>query len=80
MYGKVGAVAESREIIVGHSQKQRLLIVCFTERIDTMRIFSARKVTRLERQDYNVLLRSVISTMPERGRKRAKASWRNIGG
>ena len=52
------SVVESREIIVGHSQKQRLLIVCFTERIDTVRIFSARKVARLERQDYEEARRS----------------------
>ena len=44
--------AESREIIVGLSQKQRLLVVCFTERRDTVRIFSARKATKWERQDY----------------------------
>ena len=46
------SVAESREIIVGLSQKQRLLVVCFTERSDTVRIFSARKATKWERQDY----------------------------
>ena len=45
-------VSEFREIIVGSSQKQRLLIVCFTDRGETVRIFSARKVTKLERQDY----------------------------
>jgi len=44
--------AESREIIIGLSQKQRLLVVCFTERSDTVRIFSARKVTKWERHDY----------------------------
>jgi uncharacterized DUF497 family protein len=46
------SVAESREIIIGLSQKQRLLVVCFTERRDTVRIFSARKATKWERQDY----------------------------
>jgi uncharacterized DUF497 family protein len=46
------SVAESREIIIGLSQKQRLLVVCFTERSDTVRIFSARKATKLKRQDY----------------------------
>ena len=46
------SVAESREIIIGLSQKQRLLIVCFTEPSDTVRIFSARKATKIERQDY----------------------------
>lgn len=46
------SVAESREIIIGHSRKQRLLIVCFIERGDAIRIFSARKATNIERQDY----------------------------
>jgi uncharacterized DUF497 family protein len=46
------SVAESREIIIGLSQKQRLLVVCFTERSAAVRIFSARKVTKWERQDY----------------------------
>ena len=46
------SVAESREIIIGLSQKQRLLIVCFTEPSNTVRILSARKATKNERQDY----------------------------
>ena len=46
------SVAESREIIIGLSQKQRLLLVCFTERGNVIRIISARKATKLERQDY----------------------------
>ena len=46
------SIAESREIIIGLSQKQRLLLVCFTEREDGVRIISARKATTLERQDY----------------------------
>ncbi len=43
---------EVREFVVGHSNLNRLLLVCFTERQDGIRIFSARRVTRLERQDY----------------------------
>ena len=46
------SVAESREIIIGLSQKQQLLVVCFTECSDAVRVFSARKATRWERQDY----------------------------
>jgi uncharacterized DUF497 family protein len=46
------SVSEFREIIIGSSQKQQLLIVCFTDRGETVRIFSARKATKLERQDY----------------------------
>ena len=44
---------EHREIIVGNSLRNRLLMVCFTERAeDIVRIFSARLATRKERQDY----------------------------
>jgi uncharacterized DUF497 family protein len=42
---------EHREIIIGHSARQ-LLIVCFAERKGRIRIISARAVTRRERQDY----------------------------
>ncbi len=43
---------EQREIIVGHSEKRRLLIVCFIERDEAVRIISARRATRRERNDY----------------------------
>ena len=44
---------ERREIIIGHSIINRLLLVCFTElEENTVRIFSARQVTRKEREDY----------------------------
>ncbi len=43
---------EEREIIVGHSPKQRLLLVCFTARDTAIRLFSARRATKKERQDY----------------------------
>jgi uncharacterized protein len=43
---------EQREIIIGHSAKQRLLIVCFTSQGESVRIFSARKATKREREDY----------------------------
>ncbi len=46
------SVEESREIIIGHSSEDRLLLVCFTERADVIRIISARKATRKERSDY----------------------------
>lgn len=46
------SMTESREIIVGVSQKQRLLLVCFTERRQAVRIISTRKTTKLERHDY----------------------------
>ena len=44
---------EKREIIIGHSEKGRLLLVCFTERAHlVVRIISARRATRRERRDY----------------------------
>lgn len=44
---------EHREIIVGHSIIDRLLLVCFSERTeDVIRIFSARPLTKRERKDY----------------------------
>jgi uncharacterized DUF497 family protein len=43
---------ESREIIVGHSSANRLLLVCFAERDDSIRIISARTATAKERSDY----------------------------
>ncbi|MFL6193391.1 MAG: BrnT family toxin [Thermoanaerobaculia bacterium] len=46
------SVEEQREIIIGHSGQSRLLLVCFTERRRTIRIFSARPATRHEQKDY----------------------------
>jgi uncharacterized DUF497 family protein len=44
---------EQREIIIGYSIINHLLLVCFTERNEDMiRIFSARQATKNERQDY----------------------------
>jgi len=44
---------EIREVMVGHSVLQRLLLVSFTERGDDLiRIISARQATKRERKDY----------------------------
>ncbi len=43
---------EDRYIIVGESSQSRLLIVSYTERGDTIRLISAREVTRSEREAY----------------------------
>ncbi|NJN91098.1 MAG: BrnT family toxin [Leptolyngbyaceae cyanobacterium SL_5_14] len=43
---------ERREIIIGHSQNNRLLLISFTERSNVIRIISARLATRRERKDY----------------------------
>jgi len=36
------SIKEQREIIIGHSAKERLLVVCFTARGESVRILSAR--------------------------------------
>ena len=46
------SVDELREIIIGHSVGQQLVLVNFTSIDDRVRIFSARKATRRERKDY----------------------------
>ena len=43
---------EQREIIIGHSVRDQLLLVSFVQRRDVIRIISARKATRNERKDY----------------------------
>jgi uncharacterized DUF497 family protein len=43
---------ERREIIIGHSQRNRLLLIAFTERVRSIRIIGARLATRKEREDY----------------------------
>jgi uncharacterized DUF497 family protein len=45
--------SEEREIIVGYSLLDRVLLVCFAERsMDRVRIISARKATRREQKDH----------------------------
>jgi len=46
------AEEEYREIIIGHSSRNRPLVVSFTERGDVIRIIGARKADREEREDY----------------------------
>ncbi|MDV3002982.1 MAG: hypothetical protein N5P05_004637 (plasmid) [Chroococcopsis gigantea SAG 12.99] len=46
------SVGEKREIIIGHDLNNRLLLVCFTERDNKIRIISARLATKKERIDY----------------------------
>jgi uncharacterized DUF497 family protein len=50
---EVHSNGEEREIIVGYSILDRVLLVSFTERFtDRVRIISARKATRREQKDY----------------------------
>ncbi len=44
--------AEDRWIILGYSQRGRLLVVVHTERGDNLRIISARPASRRERKQY----------------------------
>ena len=47
------SIEERRELIIGHSVNNRLLLVCFTERPkEIIRIISARLPTPREREDY----------------------------
>lgn len=46
------SMGERREIIVEHSRNNRLLLISFAERSNTIRIISARLATRREREDY----------------------------
>jgi uncharacterized DUF497 family protein len=48
---------ELREMIIGHSVRQRLILACFTVRAAKIRIISARKATPLERKDYEESVR-----------------------
>lgn len=49
---EVHSVDEIREIIIGHSMNNRVLLVSFTERGGKIRIISARLATKKERKDY----------------------------
>ena len=47
------SAAERREIMVGHSAAGKLLLVCFTELLENrVRIISARRATKREKNDY----------------------------
>lgn len=46
------SVGEKREIMIGHSRDNRLLLISFTERPNAIRIISARLATRREHEDY----------------------------
>jgi uncharacterized protein len=46
------SIDEERLILIGMSQKNRILVVVHTERGDNIRIISARKTTKNERQYY----------------------------
>ncbi len=43
---------ENRFLLIGESERKRLLIISYTEREDRIRIVSARELTPKERKDY----------------------------
>jgi uncharacterized protein len=55
---------ERREIIIGHSGKHRLLLVCFTERAPKVRIIGARAATRRERRGYEKSIQAETQEPP----------------
>ena len=52
IYDPVHSDDEDRYIVLGESQRRRLVVVVFTDRGDRIRIISARVATRSERKDY----------------------------
>ena len=46
------SIGEVREVLIGLSQRGRLIVVMFAEQGDAVRIISARHATRNERSNY----------------------------
>ncbi len=46
------SINEQRLVLIGMSDRQRLITVMFTEKGDRIRLISARQVTRAERRAY----------------------------
>jgi len=49
---EVHSAKEKREILIGHSEREQLLLVSFVDLGETIRLLSARRATRQERKDY----------------------------
>jgi uncharacterized protein len=52
IYDPLHSDKEDRLVLIGNSFKNRLLVVVHTERKDKIRIITARKATKLERNQY----------------------------
>lgn len=52
IYDPLHSDDEHRQILIGRSYKNRLLVIVHTERGNKIRIISARKATKQERTDY----------------------------
>ena len=46
------SLAEERWLVIGMSERQRVLVVAYTADADTIRLISARRATRKERNFY----------------------------
>jgi uncharacterized DUF497 family protein len=46
------SIGEERFVLIGHSERRRLVVVAHVERGDLIRIISARLATRRERKTY----------------------------
>lgn len=46
------SIGEQRLVLIGMSERRRLITVMFTEKNDRIRLISARRVTRAESRDY----------------------------
>lgn len=52
IYDPLHSDEEDRFVLIGNSYKNNLLVIVHTERIDKIRIISARKSTKYERKQY----------------------------
>ncbi len=52
IYDPIHSDEEDRFVTLGESERDRLLVVVFTDRDERIRIISARVATRRERKDY----------------------------
>jgi uncharacterized DUF497 family protein len=52
IYDPLHSANEERLILIGNSHRNRLLVIVHTERGDNIRLISARKATKHERETY----------------------------
>jgi uncharacterized DUF497 family protein len=52
IYDPLHSEEEDRFILIGNSYRNRLLVIVHTERVENIRIISARKATNKERKQY----------------------------
>ncbi|MFO7568489.1 MAG: BrnT family toxin [Smithellaceae bacterium] len=52
IYDPLHSADEDRFVLIGHSHKNRLLVIVHTERGNIIRIISARKATQKEKEQY----------------------------